>query len=323
MKSIILVVSVLFLVWVGFFIKEVDILENIKSPQADSESDESSFTLITTGDVGLGRYVNYMIRNQNNPNYPFLNISDYLNNSDFAIVNLESPLISNCPIIVTGFKFCGNSENVNGLVFAGVDAANLANNHTTNYGLEGLNETKELLNRNGIIGFGVNNEAEYVELNGYRIGLVGFVELGNNWGGLNNATDENVANLITKAKQNSDIVITAFHWGSEYTHFPSENQKRLAKLAIDSGSDIILGNHAHWIQPIEIYKGKYIIYAQGNTIFDQDWSLKTREGVLYKFEYKGGKFNLIDEKYTIIDNNSQPRFADETETKRIKSYVSF
>ncbi len=318
-----IILSIFFATGIIYFLYNRDSTFSTINPQSQKPPEKKTFTLITTGDIGLGRYVNYMIQNQNNPNYPFLNISDYLNTSDLVVTNLESSLISNCPIITAGFKFCTDSKNVEGLVKANIKAANLANNHTTNYGLEGLNETKELLKTNGIIGFGTNNEIEYIDLNGYKIGLIGFVELGNNWNGLTNATDENVVNLTAKAKQNSDIVITAFHWGSEYTHIPSDNQKYLAKLAIDSGSDIVLGNHAHWIQPIEIYKDKYIIYAQGNTIFDQDWSLKTREGVLYKFEYKGGKFKLIDEKYTIIDNNSQPRFADETESKRIKSYVSF
>ena len=128
-----------------------------------------------------------------------------------------------------------------------------------------------------------------------------------------------VINLISQAKANSNIVIASFHWGNEYNHKPSENQIRLAHLALDSGADIVLGNHVHWIQSDEIYKDKYIIYAQGNTVFDQDWSQETREGVIYKFVYRNGNFEKIDEKYTIIDDNSQPRFADIDEVKIIKN----
>jgi len=281
-------------------------------------SNIENFTLTTTGDIGLGRYVNHMIITHNDPNFPFLHISQYLRSADLTITNLESPLIKNCPTIITGFRFCGQDTNIDGLLHAGIDTVNLANNHTTNYGIEGLIETQNLLEENGIIGFGVNNEIKYTNIKGYNIALLGFVELGNNWHGLTNATENTIKSLIREARNHADIVIAAFHWGNEYTHNPSENQIRLGRLAVENGADLILGNHAHWIQPYEIYQGKYIIYAQGNTIFDQDWSEKTKQGVLYTFEFANGKFNLIDEKYTIIEHNSQPRFATSEEGRGIE-----
>ncbi len=284
---------------------------------------DEDITLISTGDIGLVRDINYKILQKNNPNYPFLNIADYLKYADLTVINLEGPLIRDCPVILDGFTFCGDAENVKGLVFAGIDAANLANNHTTNYGLDGLEQTENILESNKIAAFGLEkNKIRYIKIKEKNIALVGFVELGNNWGGLNNATFENVTRLNKEAKENADIVVDAFHWGVEYTYKPSENQVLIGHAAIDSGADIVLGNHPHWIQPIEMYKNKYIIYAQGNTIFDQDWSQETREGVLYKFIYKNGVFEKVDEKYTIVENNSQPRFATDEESKLIKKKVS-
>lgn len=285
------------------------------------EKPKKTFTLVTTGDIGLVRDINYKIIQVKNPNYPFLNISNYLKEADLTITNLEGPLINNCPVILEGFTFCGEDENVKGLVFSGVDAANLANNHTTNYGIDGLDQTVEILNKNNILPFGLDNEIKYIGVNGNRIALIGFVELGDNWGGLNNATLENVSRLNQKAKENADVVIDAFHWGVEYTYKPSENQVLHAHTAVDNGADIVLGNHPHWIQPIEVYRNKIIIYAQGNTIFDQDWSQETREGVLYKFLFEDGNFHKVDEKFTIMENNSQPRLATESETIQIKKKV--
>lgn len=278
-----------------------------------------TITIISTGDIGLVRDINYEIQKRHDPNYPFLKIGDYLKNADLTITNLEGPLINNCPIILTGFKFCGEDTNVKGLVYAGIDAVSLANNHSTNYGLEGLNETVNTLKSNGIKPFGFNSGIEYMEVKSKKVALVGFVELGNNWAGLNNATPANVAKLVSETKTKADVIITAFHWGVEYTHKPTQNQVSLAHIAIDNGADIVLGNHPHWIQLNEIYKGKFITYAQGNTIFDQDWSQETKEGVIYKFEYKENKFMKIDEIYTIIEQNTQPRFATEPEINRIKS----
>jgi len=284
--------------------------ETIEKPQA--------LTLISTGDIGLVRDINYQIQQRHNPNYPFANIADYLKNANVTLTNLEGPLIKNCPIVLTGFNFCGQDTNVSGLVFAGIDAASLANNHATNFGFNSLVQTSSILKSNGITPFGLADEIEYIEILDKKIALVGFVELGNNWAGLNNATIQNVVKLVSEAKSKSDIVITAFHWGVEYTHKPTTNQVKLAHLAIDNGADLVLGNHPHWIQESEVYKDVFITYAQGNTIFDQDWSQKTKEGIIYKFEYQDNKFKKIDEKYTIIEENAQPRFATEEETVKIK-----
>lgn len=297
--------------------ENVTTLSLIKNPEQ-----EKQFTLISTGDIGLVRDVNNRIIQKKDPNYPFLKIGPYLKNADLTVTNLEGPLIKNCPIILEGFIFCGDLKNVEGLKFAGVDAVNLANNHSTNYGLQGLSETAEVLLNNKIKPFGQDRQIQYLNINGFRVALVGFVELGNNWAGLNNAAAENVKELNKIASENSDVVIDAFHWGNEYETHPTRNQILLAHTAIDSGADIVLGNHAHWIQDYEIYKGKPIIYAQGNTIFDQDWSQETKEGVLYKFVYREGKFEKIDEKFTIIEDNSQPRFATELEIEKIKKRLA-
>lgn len=289
----------------------------VQSPAPQLE--ETTFTLISTGDVGLVRDINERIIRKNDPNYPFAKIADYLKSADLTITNLEGPLIKNCPLILTGFTFCGESTNVQGLVTAGVDAANLANNHTTNYGLDGLAQTKNALEKAGIVPFGLEDQIQYIEVKGKKLALVGFVELGNNWPGLSSATDENVANLVKVASVNSDITIAAFHWGVEYVRKPQPQIIQLAHTAVDNGADLVLGNHPHWIQVHEIYKDVFIIYSQGNTIFDQDWSQETKEGVLYRFEYKNGKFAKVEERYTIIEDNSQPRFASDAETTRIKS----
>ena len=226
------------------------------SKKTNENTQEKEITLVSTGDIGLVRDINYKIVLSKNPNFPFLKIADYLKSADLTITNLEGPLINNCPIIREGFTFCGEDSNVSGLNFAGIDAANLANNHTTNYGLEGLGETVQVLRSNNIVPFGIGDEVSYITIKDKRIALVGFVELGNSWEGLNNATQENVSSLVSQAKENADVVIAAFHWGVEYTRKPTENQVMLAHLAIDSGADIVLGNHPHWIQTNEIYKDK-------------------------------------------------------------------
>ena len=93
--------------------------------------------------------------------------------------------------------------------------------------------------------------------------------------------------------------------------------KKIGRLAIDSGADLVIGNHPHVVQGYEKYKDKYIFYALGNFIFDQMWSEKTREGFiletdLVKSKVVGMRFHPIK-----IYNYSQPRFVDGVEKEKI------
>ena len=91
----------------------------------------------------------------------------------------------------------------------------------------------------------------------------------------------------------------------------------MAHTAIDAGADLIIGNHPHWVQGVEEYKGKYITYAHGNYVFDQMWSQETREGVLGKYTFNNKQLINIEFIPIIIENYSQPRFATETEANNI------
>lgn len=72
----------------------------------------------------------------------------------------------------------------------------------------------------------------------------------------------------------------------------------MGKYTIDSGADLVIGNHPHWVQPVELYKGKLITYAHGNYIFDQMWSDETKIGVLGKYTFYENQ--LIDVEYIPI-----------------------
>ena len=192
MKKILIAVVLIALAFTLFKNNQI-----IKGPLLENKSNSSDIVLLSTGDIGLVRDVNYKILQNKDPNYPFIYIADFLRSADLSITNLEGPLINNCPIILEGFTFCGEDSNVSGLTFAGIDAASVANNHATNFGLDGLNETVSVLNSNGVRAFGLDGKIEYILVKNKRIALVGFVELGNNWAGLSNASEENVSSLIS------------------------------------------------------------------------------------------------------------------------------
>lgn len=276
------------------------------------------YTIIATGDVIPARSVNSKLVQLNNFNYPYEKTVNFLKSADAVFVNLESPLLPKCEPTLEGMIFCGDQRNVQGLVYAGVTVANIANNHTGNYGIDGVNSTVDLLKKSGINVTG-NGKPAIVTIRDKTVGFLGYNNIGGKEPGIAWADLPQVQQDIQKLKKQVDFVIVTFHWGTEYTSTPNTTQTELAHTAIDAGADLIIGNHPHWVQGVEQYKGKFITYAHGNYVFDQMWSQETREGVLGKYVFNNKELVRIEFVPIIIDNYSQPRFATKIEANKILS----
>lgn len=273
-------------------------------------------TIIATGDIILARSVNFQTVIRKDFKWPYLKTANILSNADITFINLETPLINPCPITQEGMIFCGDQRHLEGLIYAGVDIASLANNHAGNYGAEGVRKTYDLLTKNRVLAVGVNGPM-IKEVKGLKFAFLGYNDVTKPQPGISNVDEQNLKSEIIEAKNMADVVIVAFHWGAEYQDQPDERQKYLGHLAIDSGADLVIGNHPHRIQPVEIYKDKLITYAHGNFIFDQEWSRETREGVVGKYTFYDKK--LIDVEYfpVKIENYGQPYFLSGNEKNRI------
>lgn len=238
----------------------------------------SSLTIVFTGDVMLGRSVNTRIQKYADFAWPFKNIAQVLSSADLTIINLESPFVTGCRPTDVGMIFCADPKNVAGLKLAGVDFASLANNHIHDQDQKGLDETISILTENGITPIGLG-KPEFNTVKNTKIALLSFSDLPQ----MNNA---NVVKQISEASKSADLVITTFHWGAEYQRNPTTRQVFLARLAIDSGADIVIGHHPHWTQTEEVYQGKPIYYSLGNLVFDQMWSEETRLGQILRVTYQ-------------------------------------
>ncbi len=249
--------------------------------------------IIVTGDVMLGRMINYTTTQNNDYIWPVKNIKDTLKSADITLINLENPIIENCPRTQTGMIFCAQSENIESLIESGIDVASIANNHIHNYGTKGITETQTLLMNNGIDVLGSRDtQPVIIEHNTIRFGFLAYNDVGYTPQSIAEATLETIQNDIREAEKQADVVIIMFHWGVEYTHQPNTRQKELAHFSIDNGADLVLGNHPHWYQAVEMYDGKMIMYSHGNTIFDQMWSQNTKEGVVGNYIFYEDK--LVD-----------------------------
>ncbi len=273
-------------------------------------------TVIVTGDVIPARSVNFLSVSRNDFLWPFAKTYTTLGNADITFINLETPLFQKCPLTNEGMIFCGSDKHVQGLIAAGVDVASLANNHIGNYGTDGINETVKTLMGGNITSVGLGNL--YVrDIRGVRFGFLGFNDIGVPALPIAVADPVTIVRQIRDAKNQSDIIIVAFHWGEEYTRMPTVRQRELAHAAINAGADVVIGNHPHWIQPPELYQDKFIMYAHGNFIFDQMWSYETRVGLIGTYSFFDT--SLIDVSFdpVLIENYGQPGILKGMERQKI------
>ena len=127
---------------------------------------------------------------------------------------------------------------------------------------------------------------------------------------------------VMELRERVDIIVVSMHDGTEYAHASNVNQQKFAHTAIESGADLVIGHHPHVVQEVEMYQGKYIFYSLGNFIFDQMWSIDTRQGLAVKILLD--KSGVKDVSYVpiMIDDYSQPRLADEKESAVIQKYLN-
>lgn len=285
-------------------------------PDSGDERDQV-IELLVTGDVLTARSVHTRTRKNADWAWAWRNTATELSAADITFINLETPLVQDCPARDDGMIFCGSSEHVQGLQFAGVDVVNFANNHAGNWGIEGVRQTLQSMKVANISIAGIVDEPLVVfEAKGTKFAFLSFNDVDVQVG-VYRAQEEEIAAQIAGAQQVADVVIVQFHWGAEYTYAPSDRQKVLARFAVDQGADLVVGNHPHWFQPVEAYNDVAIMYSHGNFIFDQMWSRETREGVVGKYYFYQGK--LIDGEFLpiLIEDYGRPRWLEGAERERV------
>ena len=224
------------------------------------------------------------------------------------------------------YAFKGPAEYAQILTSGGVEAANLANNHSHDYGDKSYTDTIETIEAAGIVSFGYDRTA-VMDVNGIKVGLVGTYELADGMG----CEDEMIANIKAVEEQGAQIVIVSFHWGLERENYPTENQVNLAHSAIDNGADLVLGHHPHVLEGIEVYNGKNIVYSLGNFCFGGNSNPSDKDTMIFQqtFTVENGELTA-DNVTNIIPcsvssesgyNNYQPTPLEGDEAERVRGRI--
>lgn len=245
-------------------------------------------------------------------NWPFSDAVDLFANDDLTLVNLEGTFTNARSEAKKRFNFRAPPEYADVLTLGSVEAVNLANNHTLDYLERGLNDTKQALDERGIA-YCAQFESTVVEIKGVRIALVGLcypmLRSSVSW------MREQVA--AYRDQPDVDLIIASFHWGLEYRYKPVQDQWNTARLAIDSGADLVVGTHPHVLQGIEMYEGKPILYSLGNFSFGgSNMPRKDRDTAVIQVEYDIGG----EGKPSLVRLEAFPYLVTEVPLGRVQDY---
>ncbi|MDR3591934.1 MAG: CapA family protein [Negativicutes bacterium] len=198
---------------------------------------------------------------QGDLSYVFRSVSPIFYADDLTVVNLEGTLTAHGVRQPKTFAFRGPPVYALMLSVSGIEAVNLANNHTYDYGQEGFDDTLAALARENILYFGQQHLLR-TTLRDIPVGLAGYLGFYADFD-----TKRNLAAAIGALKSEGRVVVVSFHWGVEGSYFPDVDQRELAHYAIDQGADAVIGHHPHVLQGIEFYKGHPVAYSLGNFAF--------------------------------------------------------
>ena len=264
----------------------------------------------------LDRGVLFQARSQNDPALPFRKVKERLKKADVLFGNLESMISDKGSDQGSQYSFRAPPKMMEGLVLSEFDVLSIANNHSFDWGVEALVDTKKRLQEEGIIpvGGGIDAyEPRIISKNNYRFAFIAHTGLGapgwrptENTAGVAWYDEEELQKSIEKVKGEVDAIIFSIHYGIEYQTEPSQNQIDISKNAIDMGVDLVIGHHPHVIQPVEKYNDGIIAYSLGNFIFDQDFSEETMEGLLLEVNFKNGEIASYQKEVIPINENFQP-----------------
>ena len=327
--------------------------ENIQNEELEEEKEDTVINIVGIGDT-LCHSQNFKdAYDSSTGNYDFSpmfkNITKYFDNATIAVGNLETTL-AGADRGYSGYP-CFNSpeELARDLKEMGIDILTTANNHCLDTGYTGLVSTLDTLDKYGVLHTGTSRSIEeqntilYQDLNGiktaflcYTYGTNGIPVPSGREYSVNLIDKTFIKEQLDKAKEEgAELICVSMHWGAEYRLKPTAEQEDLAEFLIKNGADIILGNHAHVPEPMEMKevtlddgttREGFVIYSMGN-FFSAQTQNYTRDTLILNVEVRKdgetGKISIDKATYTpvyVYDNGTSAK--DRYELLDIEKIIS-
>lgn len=281
---------------------------------------ETDIIISAVGDIMLDGTARSVMVEQGY-DYPFVRMLPYFSGAQIIFGNVEGPLTDRgTPEQDKTFVFRSPPAKVGAaLRAAGFNIVSLANNHTLDYGADGLLQTIEVLNEAGILHTGAGadlmaaRQPGLIPVKGLKVAFLAYSMTlpetffaGPNKAGTAFGHEAHVRADILDARKQADIVLVSFHWGQEGKTTLRDYQTRLGRAAIDAGASAVIGHHPHILQGIEQYKNGIILYSLGNFTFGS-YSMKSARSAVAQLRFR--KARLEDVRlFPINVNNFEVQF---------------
>ena len=225
---------------------------------------------------------------------PFAAVQPALASGALAVVNAEMAIADIGAPEAKTYTFRAPPAAADRMAAAGVDVANLANNHSLDFGVDAMLATIGHLRAAGVATVGAGHNAGeafapvVATVGGVRVAVLGASRVypRREWAagegpGLASAYNERqLLASIRAAKTNADVVVVAVHWGVEGSPCPDKDQERLGAAMLDAGASVVLGSHPHVLQPILADSRGVLAYSLGNFVFHRRRGTSGESGVL-------------------------------------------
>ena len=254
--------------------------------------------------------------------YFMQHMADVLAHDDLSIANLEGPLTTARSGVDKQFVFKGAPALVGILQQGSIEAVNVANNHSHDYGEQGVNDTLQALQAAHVSAFGYDHY-QIIEVKGKRVALAGAKA----WSVAQGKEVVDQA-LVHFKDQNPDYLIMSFHWGQERQYRQNATQQAIARYAIDRGFNAVLGHHPHVVQGIERYKQGVIVYSLANFVFGGNGNPSDKDSVAVQLRVDFAGDTLVAQDLTALPlsvsgvnhgNDYRPVWANATVTSRTQA----
>lgn len=277
------------------------VYDTITSIINNQEKKKKEVKLTLVGDIMYeGAYLDAVNAGEDPNTYLSMVADKYFKKDDITIGNLETTITDNNKLKVNGYgyEFCTPQNIIKSLDTNSFELLGTTNNHTTDRGIDGINNTIDYLNNNtSITSVGTYKSMEdrkslrIIEKNGVKVGFLAYALGMNDFGkyinenemwrlGLyrkppsyNQVSDELVNTMreeIRELKKNADVTVVLMHWGKEFQFQEREvDQIKLANILNEEHVDIVVGAHSHCMQPVKWYTSNdnyktLVFYSMGN-----------------------------------------------------------
>ena len=288
-----------------------------KPKKEKKDEDEITFTISATGDCTFGNAQVHTYEDsfceyydKYGADYFMQNVKDLFCADNMTLINLECALTNSDNREAKEFNLRGYPEYTAIMTDSGIEAVSLGNNHTYDYGETGFNDTVSALKEAGI-GYAYRNTvATFKTSAGITIGVVS--------SGLQSQTieaEQYIYDGIEKLKEDKvDLIIACVHWGVEKDYYANDYQVEVGHMIIDAGADLVIGNHPHVLQGVEIYNGKIICYSLGNFCFGGNKNPSDKDSAIFQqtFHFDKNKKlkSKIDAQFIPISISGSDDFND-------------